>query len=644
MASRIQGITIEIGGDTTKLQSALKGVDKTLKTTQSNLKDINKLLKLDPGNVELLTQKQKNLKTAIQETKNRLQELKEAQKNVEQGTAEWDGLQREIIATEQQLDKLKAEYRDFGSVAKQVVQAAGQKMQEFGQKIQDVGHKFAPVSQAAAGFLASMGALGVKAVTASDDLNTLAKQTGFTTAEIQKMQYAADRIDVSFEDIEGALKKMKPKMTDSNETFKNLGVSIKDADGNLRSATDVFYDSVQALSQIENETERDQVAMELFGKGADSLAGIIDDGGAALKEYGDEAERLGLILDQETLDSLNETNDALDKMKAQFKAEALKMGAKIAEAAAPVVEKLAAGMEKLSAWLDKLTPQQMEMALKIAAVVAVAAPLLVVIGQIVTGIGGLVSAFGLLLSPVGAVIAIIAALVAIGITLYKNWDEIKEYAKETWDKVVQTFTDAAAKIKNKINDLKNNISNAWNNIKTSVVQKANDLWTSVISAWENIKTSSINIWNNIKSTITSKIESARDAVKSAIDRMKSFFNFSWSLPKLKLPHISISGSFSLDPPRVPHFSISWYKKAYQNPIMFTSPTVLGTSRGAMGFGDGNGAEIVMGMNKLRELVGAGHGDVIINVYATPGMDINQLADKIQNRFVQLQKQRGAAYA
>lgn len=78
--------------------------------------------------------------------------------------------------------------------------------------------------------------------------------------------------------------------------------------------------------------------------------------------------------------------------------------------------------------------------------------------------------------------------------------------------------------------------------------------------------------------------------------------------------------------------------------MFTSPTVLGTARGAMGFGDGNGAEIVMGMNKLRELVGAGQGNVVINVYATPGMDINQLADKIQNRFVQLQKQRGAAYA
>ena len=79
MAGRISGITIEIGGDTTKLQTALKGVDGQLRQTQSALKDINKLLKLDPGNTELLVQKQKNLEKAINETKDRLKQLKDAQ-------------------------------------------------------------------------------------------------------------------------------------------------------------------------------------------------------------------------------------------------------------------------------------------------------------------------------------------------------------------------------------------------------------------------------------------------------------------------------------------------------------------------------------------------------------------------------------
>ena len=113
MANRIAGLMIEIGGDTTNLQKSLKSVDSQLETTQSNLKDINKLLKLDPSNTELLVQKQKNLESAISGTKSRLEELKNAQAGVKEGTAEWDALQREIIATEQNLKGLKKEYKDY---------------------------------------------------------------------------------------------------------------------------------------------------------------------------------------------------------------------------------------------------------------------------------------------------------------------------------------------------------------------------------------------------------------------------------------------------------------------------------------------------------------------------------------------------
>lgn len=786
MAGRIAGITIEIGGDTTKLQSALKGVDKTLKTTQANLKDINKLLKMDPGNVELLTQKQKNLKDAIKATKDRLKELKDAQSGVKQGTAEWDALQREIIATEQDLSKLKSEYRAFGSVAKQVVQEAGKKMQEFGQKISGVGQKFAPISKAAAGLVTGMGALGYKAVTAADDLNTLAKQTGLSTAEIQKMQYASDLIDVSFDDISGALKKMKPKMTDANESFKQLGVEIKNSDGSLRDAKDVFYDSIVALSKISNETERDQMAMELFGKSADSLAGVIDDGGAALKEFGDEAERLGMVMSQDELDALNAVNDQIDKMKANLKGAFLKVGLKIAEAAAPIVEKVAAGLEKLAGWLDKLTPEQMKLVMGVAAVVAVIGPALIIIGKIVTGIGMLVSGIGALLSPIGLIIAAIAAAIAIGVLLYKNWDKIKKFAKDLGKQIKKSFTDmknnvtASVKnmkdnvvqswnnmkttvttamnnlkstiqtawtnlktnvtttvtnmktavvntvnnlktsVQNAINNLKTNVTNtvnnlkttvttAWENLKTTVVNTANNLKSSLESAWNNIKTSVTNAvdnlknnvvnawgnlkssvenvvgnlhssitnaWNNIKSSvtnavgnlkssaisafnsvkdsaanifdnlrnaITSKIEAAKTAISNTIQGIKNLFNFSWSLPHIKLPHFGIKGYTTILGAQIPQIGVDWYRKAYENPMMFKSPTVLATASGMKGFGDGHGAEIVLGLNKLRELVGTS-SNVTINVYAQPGMDVNQLASKIQDRFVALQKQRSLAYA
>ena len=94
---------------------------------------------------------------------------------------------------------------------------------------------------------------------------------------------------------------------------------------------------------------------------------------------------------------------------------------------------------------------------------------------------------------------------------------------------------------------------------------------------------------------------------------------------------------------MPSISIDWYKKAYKNPILFTSPTVMATPQGYKGFGDGTGAEIVMGLNKLQELVGASR-PVVVNVYGAQGQNVNELADAIQRRLVALQKQKVTAYA
>ena len=134
MAGRIAGITIEIGGDSTKLQNSLKGVDKSIKQTQTALRDVNKVLKFNPGNTELLVQKQRNLKKAINETKDRLKELRKAAENTtpEQiGQEKYDALQREIIDTENKLKSLTKEMHSFGSVAGQRLQAVGSAMKDL---------------------------------------------------------------------------------------------------------------------------------------------------------------------------------------------------------------------------------------------------------------------------------------------------------------------------------------------------------------------------------------------------------------------------------------------------------------------------------------------------------------------------------
>lgn len=767
MAGRIAGITIDIDGNTSKLQDSLKKLDGSLRTTQSNLKDVNKLLKLDPGNTELLVQKQKNLQTAIKGTGLRLNELKTAQEGVEEGSAEWDALQREIIATEQELKGLEDEYKAFGSVGAQQVAAVGKSMQDVGGKIEGVGQKLAPLSAAAAGIVTSLAGLGYAAITGADDLNTLAKQTGLSTAEIQKMQYASDLVDVSFDSIAGALRKLKSKMDPANETFKQLGVSVTNADGSLRDASEVFYDSIDALSQIENETERDQVAMELFGKSADELAGIIDDGGAAMKQFGKDAEDLGLILDQETLDSLNEMNDTIDTLKARFTKTFAKLGATVAKVFGPALEKAADFAQKLSDKIANLSPEQVKLASTIAGVVAVIAPLTIGIGKVVDGIGDVMTKAPQILStvkgitgalsPTGLLIAgIAAAAVALGVVIYKNWDKIKAWTQEMGDKIAGIWSTVKESVSNAVNSLRDAVSTAWENIKTAVSNSefiqgvvaawesvktgvetvVNGLVTGVTAAWTTLRTgvtsavtrlkaritstwnaiktgvtnavtniqsavtekweavtsgvstavttikaTVLNTWNAIKSGVTSKvsaivssitskfnsakatvtgifngiksaistaIEGAKSAVSTAIEAIKGFFNFTFSWPSIPLPHFKIIPEGwkigDLLKGTIPSLSIDWYKKAYDNPMMFTQPTVLQTPQGMKGFGDGHGAEIVLGLDRLRELVATSSAGTVINVYPPQGANVEQIAEAVEQRLVAAQRRRIRVYA
>lgn len=759
MAGRIAGITIEIDGNTTKLSQSLKGVDSQLKDTQKSLKDIDKLLKFDPKSTELLTQKQKNLEKAIGDTEKRLSELKKAQDGVSEGTDEWDALQREIIATEQDLSKLKKQYNDFGSVTAQKIAAAGEQMEKFGGKVQKVGEAFTPISTAAAGALTALGGMAYKSVTAADDLATLSKQTGISVEELQKMQYASGLVDVSVDDMTGALKKLKPKITEDNESLADLGVSVKNADGSTRDAVDVFYDTIEALSKIENETERDQKAMEIFGKGADSLAGIIDDGGAALKRYGQEAEDVGAVMSGDTVDSLSAVADTVDRFKGQGGAALAKLGATIAKVLAPSLKKVVGFVGKVTKAIDKLTPKQASTIMKILGMTAAIAPLLKVGGKLISGIGTAmklapkivtaVKLVGAVMSPTTLIIAaIVAAVAALAIVIYKNWDKIKAWTQEMVAKVKAAWDNLKSSVTNIVTGIKTGVVNAWTNIKTTVTNLVTGIKDKVVGAWDNIKTkvsttadnvknAAVTAWNNIKSTTATVFEAVRSTVsskmekvkksfqenggglkgiakatmtgikeyytlgfdtlnsitggklgdikdkvstafgnvketisktwddiktstktkfdsiwteiKTAVDKIvqkcKDAFKFEWRLPHIKLPHFKVQGGkwpYGLGGEGyLPQISVDWYKKAYQNPVMFTQPTVLQTAQGYKGFGD-NGAEIVMGLNKLRELVGT--SNVTVNVYGAQGQSVDALADAVTRKIVNLQKQRNLAYA
>lgn len=442
MADRVKGITIELNGDVTPLNKALTSANKEIKTTQQQLKDVEKLLKLDPKNVDLLTQREKLLAKSVEEVKKKLDTLKEAEAQAQQqfrqgkiSEEQYDALKREIIATEQELSRLeKASAQANATLAR-----VGAVAQEISDKTGDWADKTRGLSTAAAGAVVALGGIALNAVKSADDLNTMAKQTGFSTQELQQMSYAADLVDVSLGDMTSAAAKLKRGMASSSKdtqaAFAQLGVSVKNANGQLRNSTDVFYDVIKALGNVSDETERDVLAMQLFGKSADSLAGIIDDGGAALKQYGEDAKRMGLILSQDTLDGLNKVNDRLDTLKGQMKGVLAQNGAKVIEAFLPLIEDVANGVGGLAEKIASLDSEQIKTIATIAAVVAGVSPMLSLISKISGAVAALTpvvsSLFALVEAhPVGAIVTGVAALSAIIVTLAKNAKDSKSDINE----------------------------------------------------------------------------------------------------------------------------------------------------------------------------------------------------------------------
>lgn len=240
------------------------------------------------------------------------------------------------------------------------------------------------------------------------------------------------------------------------------------------------------------------------------------------------------------------------------------------------------------------------------------------------------------IAPYVLIVAAIAAVIAIIVVCIKHWDDIKAKVIEVWNKITSTIESAVAKVKEKFNEMKENISAIVEAVKTFISEKfqaikaeiqakiqaardivktifdgiKNDIQTRINTAKDIIKNvlglikgiftgdlnaaknSALGIFDAIKNGIQTRINNAKDTVKSAIDKIKGFMNFKWSLPKLKLPHFSISGKFSLNPPQAPKFSISWYQLGG----VFDTPTLFPWAGGIGGLGE-NGAEAIVPLEK-----------------------------------------------
>ncbi len=342
-----KGITIEFKGKTDQLGASLRDIDKEARTVNSELSEINKGLKLDPKNVDLMSQKFSKANEAIEATKKRLEVLKEAHKQAEQQFNEGKISEQQFRQLEAEIAKSENALKRFGNEAKAVSEKIKNELSSAVDKLANDVKKTAAVT---AGIITALGGVTMSAANTADELNTLSKVTGLSTEELQRFNYASSLIDVSTETLQDSLKKLVRNMQtassgtgDAYEAFKALGVTITDSAGQLRSNEEVFYDVIDALGRVENVTQRDAYAMNIFGKSAQDLNPLIIAGSDALKEYGDQAERMGLVFDQNTLDKLNEANDKIDVAKQQLEGVKMLVGSELVES----FDSLFGGVDKL---------------------------------------------------------------------------------------------------------------------------------------------------------------------------------------------------------------------------------------------------------------------------------------------------------
>lgn len=569
MASgRIKGITIEIDGDVTGLQQALGKVDKSLKKTNDSLKDVNKLLKLDPGNVDLLRQKQDYLASAISDVKEKLKIEKEALEQLknadpsEENAEKQKALEREIIETnsalkkyQDELDDTERELKDVKKEtdkasdatddlsdetgqAKDATDKANQGWSTAKQVLADLVEKAIEVAIQAVKRLAEAMVDAVQdSAEFADEILTLSSQTGLATDTLQEFSYMAELIDVSLDTVTGSLTKLTNNMQAAAagsgaayDAFQALGVSVTDSEGHLRNSEEVFYEVIDALGQMTNETERDAYSMDIFGRSAQDLNPMIEAGSDAISAFADEAHEMGYVLDNEALESLGGMDDSFQRVQRQMEA----VRNQIVTAMAPAITDIADRFQEWASHVDwdavaeKIT-EIMDIVIEVVDwVVDHKEIVLGIIGAITAAIIALTVAqwamnAAMMANPIGIIITIIGALVVAIIALEKKFHVFSQFFSAVWEgikTVVRTVVDAIVGF----------FRGAYTVITT--------IWSAITgffsSIWEGIKA----VFSAVGNFFLERFQAALNIVTSIWSGITGFFSGLWEGIKGIFSHVA----------------------------------------------------------------------------------------------------------
>lgn len=610
MAGAIKGITIEFNGDTTKLDKALREIRKESKGVDSDLKAVNRALKFNPNNVELMKQKFTLLGRKVDSTEKELKQLRAAEaqlkaQNVSKTSSEFMRVRRNIIEAESKLKTFKAQ---LNSVRYANLTALGNKMKSVGAGFRTAG-MYASIGGAAM-VLAGKKLLSLNRTQESAERKLVeiyktrmgvnkeaAKSTMELASAIQKQGVIGDEVTLSGAQMLATYAKTPKTVDKLLPSMTNLLVQMKGYDATAEDATNVA---------------------KLFGKvmtgqtGALKKAGItFTDAEEKVLKYGTEEEKAAVLAKVVTknVGNMNKAFAQTDEGRlVQLKNTMGDIGERLGHTLLPALGQLAnyistnivPKIESLVSFLEG-HPILAKIAVGITALLVVGGPLLIFIGALITAvgtvlgsIGSLVSMLGLLLSPIGLVVAAIAGLVVAGVLLYKNWDKVKAFLLKIWT-AIQT---AAS---NAFNRVKSVITSAVNGAKSKVLSAFNTLKTGVTSRINALKNTVSSTFNTIKSKITGPIEKAKSIVSKAISAIKGFFPVSLGkILHFSIPKISVSGGKAPwglgGKGSKPSFSVSWASHAAGG--IFKRPTLLQSGAGANHLVGEAGAEAILPLEKL----------------------------------------------
>ena len=327
----------EIGSGMKVLDSEMRKVSSAYAQNADSVEALNAKNDVLERKISTQAEKIEYLKAALQQSAEKYGEADKRtmqwQASLNNAEAELNNLNNQVDENKQKIADSSKEMGNLGDVVNGLTSKLGIQLPDGMKSSMNAMGSLDTQSLALAGGFAAVAAAIVKAEKAmismtkesaafADNIITLSMQTGQSTQQLQEFAYASELIDVSVDTLQGSLRKLTNNMQDTmngtgnaKASFEALGVSVTNADGSMRSANDVFYETIDALGQVKNETARDAMSMDIFGRSAQDLNPLIIQGSKTLKEYADEAHNVGYVLDDEALSALGAVDDAYQRLQ-----------------------------------------------------------------------------------------------------------------------------------------------------------------------------------------------------------------------------------------------------------------------------------------------------------------------------------------